>query len=53
MLSVGCQRILQALTDRCRLGHGPLACQEMAALFGMDAVQSRAADPNREITETA
>ncbi|AQY20164.1 hypothetical protein T261_00101 [Streptomyces lydicus] len=37
MLSVVYQRILQALADRRRLGQGPLTCQEMAALFGLDA----------------
>lgn len=36
MLSVDYQRILQMIADRARLDQGPLACQEMAALFGMD-----------------
>lgn len=35
------QRILAALTDRARLGQGPLTCQEMAALFGTDLVPER------------
>lgn len=29
------------LTDRHRLGQGPLTCQEMAASFGLDAVPAR------------
>jgi hypothetical protein len=37
-LSVDYQRIVQALADRVRLGQGPLTCQEMAALFGLDPV---------------
>lgn len=41
VLSVDYQRILQALTDRNRLGQGPLTCQEMAALFGLDAVPAK------------
>jgi len=41
VLSVDYQRILQVLADRCRLGQGPLTCQEMAALFGMDVVPAR------------
>ncbi|EXU87650.1 hypothetical protein [Streptomyces noursei] len=41
VLSVDYQRILQALADRCRLGQGPLTCQEMAALFGLDAVPAK------------
>jgi hypothetical protein len=40
-LPVDYQRILQVLADRCRLGQGPLTCQEMAALFGMDVVPAR------------
>ncbi|MGO4417260.1 hypothetical protein AB4Z54_00395 [Streptomyces sp. MCAF7] len=40
-LSVDYQRILNALADRGRLGQGPLTCQEMAALFGMDVVPAR------------
>ncbi|MDX2700705.1 hypothetical protein [Streptomyces ipomoeae] len=39
--SVDYQRILKALADRARLGQGPLTCQEMAALFGMDVVPAR------------
>ena len=35
------QRILTALTDRARLGQGPMTCQEMAALFGMDVVPAQ------------
>jgi hypothetical protein len=41
VLSVDYQRILQVLADRCRLGQGPLTCQEMAAMFGMDVVPAR------------
>ncbi|WP_406840850.1 hypothetical protein ACICHK_39960 [Streptomyces sp. AHU1] len=41
VLSVDYQRIVQALTDRARLGQGPLTCQEMAAAFGMDVVPTR------------
>jgi hypothetical protein len=41
VLSVDYQRILQALADRSRLGQGPLTCQEMAVLFGMDVVPTR------------
>ncbi|MFI1856203.1 hypothetical protein ACH430_46985, partial [Streptomyces sp. NPDC020480] len=41
VLSVDYQRILKALADRSRLGRGPLTCQEMAALFGMDVVPAR------------
>jgi len=40
-LSVDYQRILRALADRAQLGQGPLTCQEMAALFGMDVVPAR------------
>lgn len=40
-LSVDYQRILQALADRFRLYQGPLTCQEMAAVFGMDVVPAR------------
>ncbi|MEH0407473.1 hypothetical protein ACFXA0_20465 [Streptomyces cyaneofuscatus] len=40
-LSVDYQRILTALADRDRLHQGPLTCQEMAALFGMDVVPAR------------
>ncbi|MEU2427454.1 hypothetical protein ACFY6U_51560 [Streptomyces sp. NPDC013157] len=41
VLSVDYQRILTALADRDRLHQGPLTCQEMAALFGMDVVPAR------------
>ncbi|MFF7477110.1 hypothetical protein [Streptomyces sp. NPDC008092] len=41
VLSVDYQRILTALTDRDRLHQGPLTCQEMAAVFGMDVVPAR------------
>lgn len=41
VLSVDYQRILQAVADRVRLGQGPLTCQEMAAVFGMDVVPAR------------
>jgi hypothetical protein len=41
VLSVDYQRILQALSDRARLHQGPLTCQEMAVLFGMDVVPAR------------
>ncbi|PVC84395.1 hypothetical protein [Streptomyces sp. CS131] len=41
VLSVDYQRILQALTDRHRLRQGPLTCQEMAVLFGLDAVPAK------------
>ncbi|GGN96783.1 hypothetical protein GCM10011579_098600 [Streptomyces albiflavescens] len=41
VLSVDYQRILRALAGRLRLGQGPLTCQEMAALFGMDVVPAR------------
>lgn len=40
VLSVDYQRILQALSDRARLGQGPLTCQ-MAAVFGMEVVPAR------------
>ncbi|WP_328345218.1 hypothetical protein [Streptomyces violaceus] len=40
-LSVDYQRILTALADRDRLHQGPLTCQEMAVLFGMDVVPAR------------
>ncbi len=40
-LSVDYQRILKVLADRARLHQGPLTCQEMAALFGMDVVPAR------------
>ncbi|MDN3271222.1 hypothetical protein [Streptomyces sp. MA15] len=35
------QRILAALADRVRLGQGPLTCQEMTVLSGMDVVPAR------------
>lgn len=41
VLSVDYQRILTALADRARLRQGPLTCQEMAAVFGMDVVPAR------------
>ncbi|MFD5193186.1 hypothetical protein ACFWMU_34640 [Streptomyces sp. NPDC058357] len=41
VLSVDCQRILQALSDRDRLHQGPLTCQEMAVMFGLDAVPAK------------
>ncbi|WP_405550262.1 hypothetical protein OG215_35825 [Streptomyces globisporus] len=41
VLSVDYQRILQALADRSRLHQGPLTCQEMAQVFGMDMVPAR------------
>ncbi|MFI5572463.1 hypothetical protein ACIA6T_35090 [Streptomyces sp. NPDC051740] len=40
-LSADYQRILAALADRARLRQGPLTCQEMAAMFGMDVVPAR------------
>lgn len=36
------QRILQVGADRARLVQGPVACQEMAAQFGMNVVPARA-----------
>ncbi|WOX15504.1 hypothetical protein [Streptomyces sp. N50] len=41
VLSVDYQRILQTLADRHRLHQGPLTCQEMAAVFGMDVVPAK------------
>ena len=41
VLSMDYQRILQALADRHRLHQGPLTCQEMAVLFGLDAVPAK------------
>ncbi|WP_432199159.1 hypothetical protein [Streptomyces sp. bgisy027] len=41
VLSVDYQRILMALEDRARLRQGPLTCQEMASVFGMDVVPAR------------
>jgi hypothetical protein len=41
VLSVDYQRILKALAERARLHQGPLTCQEMAAVFGMDVVPAK------------
>lgn len=41
VLSVDYQRILAALADRIRLHQGPLTCQEMAHMFGMDMAPAR------------
>lgn len=41
VLSVDYQRILTALADRDRLHQGPLTCQELATLFGLDAVPAK------------
>ncbi|MFJ8159226.1 hypothetical protein [Streptomyces sp. NPDC094468] len=41
VLSVDYQRILEALGDRHRLHQGPLTCQELAAMFGLDAVPAK------------
>jgi hypothetical protein len=41
VLSVDYQRILEALADRHRLHQGPLTCQELAVMFGMDVVPAR------------
>ncbi|MFF7771664.1 hypothetical protein ACFZC7_34820 [Streptomyces massasporeus] len=41
VLSLDYQRVLQAVADRVRLGQGPLTCQEMAAVFGMDVLPAR------------
>jgi hypothetical protein len=41
VLPVDYQRILQVGADRARLGQGPLTCQEMAAVFGMEVVPAR------------
>ncbi|WP_055616956.1 hypothetical protein [Streptomyces phaeochromogenes] len=41
VLSVDYQRIVRVLADRVRLGQGPLTCQEMASVFGMDVVPAR------------
>ena len=40
-LSVDYQRIVRVLADRERLGQGPLACQEMAAGFGLEVVPAK------------
>ncbi|MFJ5811096.1 hypothetical protein [Streptomyces sp. NPDC093093] len=41
VLSVDYQRILRVLSDRHRLGQGPLTCQDMAASFSIDPVPSK------------
>jgi hypothetical protein len=41
VLSVDYQRIVQTLAERVRLHQGPLTCQEMAAVFGMEVVPAR------------
>ncbi|MET9294407.1 hypothetical protein [Streptomyces sp. NPDC003077] len=41
VLSVDYQRILQALADRHHLHQGPLTCQEVAVVFGLDAVPAK------------
>ncbi|MCW7945205.1 hypothetical protein AAW14_25220 [Streptomyces hygroscopicus] len=41
VLSVDYQRILTALADRHRLHQGPLTCQELAVMFGLDAVAAK------------
>ncbi|MYX07723.1 hypothetical protein GTW98_13060 [Streptomyces sp. SID8375] len=41
VLSVDYQRILEALVDRHRLHQGPLTCQELAVMFGLDAVPAK------------
>jgi hypothetical protein len=41
VLSVDYQRILQALADCDRLHQGPLTCQELAVMFGLDAVPAK------------
>ncbi|MEU4088392.1 hypothetical protein [Streptomyces aureus] len=41
VLAMDYQRILTALADLHRLHQGPLTCQEMAVLFGLDAVLAR------------
>ncbi|WKN18668.1 hypothetical protein NEH83_33465 [Streptomyces sp. JUS-F4] len=40
-LSADYQRILASIEDRVRLGQGPLTCQEMAAVFGLDVVPAK------------
>ncbi|MEV6056150.1 hypothetical protein [Streptomyces sp. NPDC052107] len=40
-LSADYQRIPEALGDRHRLHHGPLTCQELAVMFGLDAVPAK------------
>lgn len=41
MLSVDYQRILTALADRQRLRQRALTCQELAVMFGLDAVPAK------------
>ncbi|MFD5574884.1 hypothetical protein [Streptomyces cadmiisoli] len=41
VLSVDYQRIIEALGDRHRLHQGPLICQELAVMFGLDAVPAK------------
>ncbi|MFD4049689.1 hypothetical protein ACFWSF_29710 [Streptomyces sp. NPDC058611] len=41
VLSVDYQRILRVLSDRHRLGQGPLTCQDMAVAFGIDPVPAK------------
>ncbi|MGW1498864.1 hypothetical protein ACWCQW_09885 [Streptomyces mirabilis] len=41
VLSVDYQRILTTLADRQRLRQGALTCQELAVLFGLDAVPAK------------
>ncbi|MGA6160998.1 hypothetical protein ACPEIC_47770 [Stenotrophomonas sp. NPDC087984] len=41
VLSVDYQRILEVLADRHRLHQGPLICQELAVMFGLDAVPAK------------
>lgn len=41
VLSVDYQRILTVLADRDRLHQGPLICQELAVLFGLEAVPAK------------
>ncbi|MHB9856667.1 hypothetical protein [Streptomyces sp. YIM S03343] len=41
VLPVDYQRILTVLANRVQLGQGPMTCQEMAAVFGMDVVPAR------------
>ncbi|MET8129437.1 hypothetical protein ABZV67_35970 [Streptomyces sp. NPDC005065] len=41
VLSLEYQRILEALADQHRLHQGPLNCQELAVMFGLDAVPAK------------
>ncbi|MFD3875652.1 hypothetical protein [Streptomyces sp. NPDC058623] len=41
VLSLDYQRILRVLSDRHRLGQGPLTCQDMVAAFGIDPVPAK------------